>query len=142
ATGNIGREGAGINPLVSDSNCLGANDMGCQPAYFPGYRPINADNAREMEERWNLDPDRASKEVPSESGLDLFRMITAAGDGQLKAMWIVGSNPILSLEEPDSLHVRGALEKLDFLVVQDILLNETAELADVILPASSYAEKE
>jgi predicted molibdopterin-dependent oxidoreductase YjgC len=142
ATGNVGREGAGINPLVSDSNSLGANDMGCQPAYFPGYRPVNADNAREMEERWNLDPDRASQEVPSEPGLDLYRMLAAAGDGQLKAMWIVGSNPILGLEEPDSLHVRGALEKLDFLVVQDILLNETAELADVILPASSYAEKE
>ena len=64
----MGREGAGVNPLVSESNTLGANDMGCQPGMFPGYRPVNADNARELEEKWSTDPDRVIPEVPSEPG--------------------------------------------------------------------------
>lgn len=142
STGNIGRAGAGVNPLVSDSNCLGANDMGCQPGYFPGYRPVNADNAREMEELWSADPDRVAPEVPADPGVDLLHMIEAAELKGIKAMWIVGSNPVLSAEQPESNGVREALKKLDFLVVQDIFLNETAELADVILPAASFAEKE
>jgi predicted molibdopterin-dependent oxidoreductase YjgC len=138
-TGNIGRAGAGVNPLVSDANCLGANDMGCQPGYFPGYRAVNADNAREMESLWAVSE---GNEVPGDAGLGLAGMIEAAAQGQLKAMWIAGANPVLSLGEPDSNRVRDALRDLDFLVVQDIFLNETAELADVVLPASSYAEKE
>ncbi len=138
-TGNIGRAGAGVNPLVSDSNCLGANDMGCQPGYFPGYRPVSADNAREMEALWGADEDH---EISGDPGLDMASMIAAAEQGQLKAMWVVGSNPALSLETPDSPRVVEALKKLDFLVVQDIFMNETAQIADVVLPASSYAEKE
>jgi predicted molibdopterin-dependent oxidoreductase YjgC len=142
ATGNVGREGAGVNPLVADTNCLGANDMGAQPGYFPGYRPVNADNARIMEELWTANMDRKAPEVPSEPGLDLLGMLNAADTGDIKAMWVVGSNPVLTVEEWDSARVRTALEKLDFLVVQDIFMNETGEIADVILPASSYAEKE
>lgn len=142
ATGNIGRLGAGVNPLVSDSNCLGANDMGCQPSLFPGYRPVNADNARELEELWAIDPGRTAPEAPSEPGLSLGAMMAAASTGDIKAMWVVGANPVLGLEEPQANKVRDTLGKLDFLVVQDIFVNETAELADVILPASTFAEKE
>lgn len=142
STGNIGREGAGVNPLVADFNCIGANDMGAQPAYFPGYRPVNADNARVMEELWTTSADRKAAEVPSEPGLDMLGMLTAVSTGDIKAMWVVGANPVLSVEMPDSDQARETLKKLDFLVVQDIFMNETAELADVILPASSYAEKE
>jgi predicted molibdopterin-dependent oxidoreductase YjgC len=141
ATGNVGREGAGVNPLVSDANSLGANDVGAQPSYFPGYRPINADNARELEELWAV-AGSADMEVPAEPGLGLAAMMAAAFDNELNAMWIVGSNPAAGLDEPEAAKVRQALEKLDFLVVQDIFVNETAELADVILPASSYAEKD
>jgi formate dehydrogenase (NADP+) alpha subunit len=142
ATGNVGREGAGVNPLVSDANCLGANDMGCQPGMFPGYRPVNADNARELEELWSPGPDRATPEVPAEPGLGLAAMLAAAYDSDIKAMWVVGANPVIGLDEANAGQVREALRKLDFLVVQDLFVNETAELADVILPASSYAEKE
>lgn len=138
-TGNIGREGAGVNPLMCDANSMGAADMGCRPDFFPGYRPVNADNAREMEELWSAGE---GYEVPSEPGLGLLQMIGAAESGELKAMWVVGANPVIGLDEADSDRVRAALEKLDFLVVQDIYMNETAELADVVLPASSYAEKE
>lgn len=142
ATGNIGKLGAGINPLVSDANSLGANDMGAQPSYFPGYRPVNADNAREMEELWTVSMDRAVPEIPAEPGLSLAAMLAAAWDGELKAMWVVGANPVIGLDEAKSSSVREALQKLDFLVVQDMFMNETAELADVILPVCSYAEKE
>jgi formate dehydrogenase major subunit/formate dehydrogenase alpha subunit len=142
ATGNVGREGGGVNPLVADTNCLGANDVGAQPDYFPGYRPVNADNARVMEELWTANMDRKAPEVPSEPGMDLLGMLNAADTGDIKAMWVVGANPVLTVESWDSGRVRSALEKLDFLVVQDIFMNETGELADVILPASSYAEKE
>lgn len=142
ATGNIGREGAGVNPLVADFNCMGANDMGAQPGYFPGYRPVNADNARAMEELWTAGADRKSSEVPSEPGLDMLGMLNAVNTGDVRAMWVVGANPVLSVEAPDSAQVRETLKKLDFLVVQDIFMNETAEMADVVLPASSYAEKE
>jgi predicted molibdopterin-dependent oxidoreductase YjgC len=142
STGNVGRPGAGVNPLVADANSMGANDMGCQPGYFPGYRPVNADNAREMEELWSAGLDRAAPEVPAEPGLGLAAMLAAAWTGDVKAMWVIGSNPVLGMDEPASGQVREALKKLDFLVVQDIFMNETGELADVILPASSYAEKE
>jgi predicted molibdopterin-dependent oxidoreductase YjgC len=141
-TGNIGRAGGGVNPLVKSSNSMGAIDMGLQPGYFPGMRPVTADNAREMEELWNVDPDRASSEVSADPGLSLTQMVDAADMGEIKAMWVVGSNPVLSPDMPDSDRVRAALDKLDFLVVQDIYMNETGEIADVILPASSYAEKE
>ena len=141
-TGNVGRAGAGVNPLVCDTNSLGANDMGCQPGYFPGYRPVNADNARELESLWAVDPDRAAPELSGDPGLDFASMLDAAEAGQLKALWVVGSNPVLAMGEPNSDRVREALKKLDFLVVQDIFMNETAEIADVVLPAASYAEKD
>lgn len=142
ATGNVGRPGSGVNPLVSDSNCMGANDMGCQPGFFPGYRPVNADNAREMEELWAANPDRPAPEAPSEPGLDLNAMLAAAQEGRLKAMWVVGSNPALSVDAPNGERNLNALKKLDFLVVQDIFINETGDIADVVLPACSFAEKE
>lgn len=141
-TGNVGREGAGVNPMVSDSNSMGANDMGCQPGMFPGYRPVNADNARELEELWSLDPDRASQEVPSEPGLSLANMIEAIESGDIRALWVVGSNPVLGSDNADTARVEAALAKLDFLVVQDIFFSETAQHAHIILPAATYAEKD
>lgn len=141
-TGNIGKQGAGINPLVSDTNSMGANDMGCQPGMLPGYRPVNADNARELEELWSLDPDRASQEVPSEPGLSLANMLEAIESGDIKALWVIGSNPAISSDFPDSDRVQKALAKLEFLVVQDLFFSETAQHAHIILPAASFAEKE
>jgi predicted molibdopterin-dependent oxidoreductase YjgC len=140
-TGNVGREGAGVNPLVSESNSMGANDMGCQPGMFPGYRPVNADNARELEEKWST-PDRTVPEVPSEPGLDLAGMLAAIESGDIKALWVVGSNPVLGSDNPDAMQIRQTLSKLDFLVIQDVFVNETAEYAHVILPASTFAEKD
>jgi predicted molibdopterin-dependent oxidoreductase YjgC len=141
-TGNIGREGAGVNPLVSESNSMGANDMGCQPGMFPGYRPINADNARELEEKWSTDPETTIPEVPSEPGLNLASMLEAIDSGDIKALWVIGSNPVLGSDNPDVMQVRQTLSKLEFLVVQDVFVNETAEYAHVILPASTFAEKD
>ncbi len=141
-TGNVGREGAGVNPLVSESNSMGANDMGCQPGMFPGYRPVNADNARELEEKWSTDPDRVIPEVPSEPGLSLAAMLDAIDSGDIKALWVIGSNPVLGSDNPDAMKVRQTLSKLEFLAVQDVFVNETAEYAHVILPASTFAEKD
>lgn len=133
-TGNVGRRGTGVDPLRGQNNVQGACDMGGLPNFFPSYQLVFDDEARtELEKHWGT-------KLPSKPGLTLTEMMKAAEDGAVKGMYIMGENPVLS--DPDSNHVRTALKTLDFLVVQDIFLTETAELADVVLPAASFAEKE
>jgi formate dehydrogenase alpha subunit len=136
-TGNLGRECTGVNPLRGQNNVQGATDMGCVPDFYPGYQKVNIPGIKEKFEMAWL-PWGAS--LSSNTGLTATEMSGAAMNGSIKAMYIMGENPVLS--DPDMKHTINALKKLDFLIVQDIFLTETAELADVILPAACFAEKE
>jgi len=132
-TGNIGRPGTGVNPLRGQNNVQGACDMGGLPDYLPGYARVSDEDSRARFERaWEV-------ELPSEPGLTLVEMINACGEG-IRAMFIMGENPLMS--DPDLNHVREQLEKLDFLVVSEMFMSETAEMADVVLPAASFAERD
>ncbi len=133
--GQIGRQGAGIFPLRGQNNVQGACDMGALPDYFPGYIPVDKTpvNAK-LAQHWKM------KELPSKPGLTMVEMINAAAEGKLKALYIVGEEVVIS--NPNSDHVCKALQQLEFLVVQDIFLTETAKLADVVLPGACWAEKE
>jgi formate dehydrogenase alpha subunit len=133
-TGNLGKPGAGVNPLRGQNNVQGACDMGALPNVFTAYQRVTDAAAREkFENAWGLP-------LPDKNGLTVVEMLNAAHAGSVNAMWIIGENPAMS--DPDSHHVRQALEHLDFLVVQDIFMTETAQLADVVLPAVSFAEKD
>ena len=134
ATGNIGRPSTGVNPLRGQNNVQGACDMGALPNVLTGYQPVSNPDARTLfQNKWGLP-------LPETEGLTLVEMMTSAGNGIVKGMVVVGENPMIS--DPDINHVQEALEALELLVVQDIFMTETAELAHVVLPASSYAEKE
>jgi len=133
-TGNVGRPGSGVNPLRGQNNVQGACDMGALPNVFPGYQAVSDETVRKrFEEAWGvaLDP---------EPGLKLTEMMPAAAVGQIKALYMMGENPVLT--DPDGNHIIEALTNLDLFVFQDIFLNETAQLADVVLPAASFAEKD
>lgn len=133
-TGNLGRESTGVNPLRGQNNVQGATDMGCIPNFYPGYQKVDLEGVRQkFEMAWGT---RLSKKI----GLTSTEMIHAALKRKLKALYIMGENPVIS--DPDINNTIKALKKLDFLIVQDIFLTETAELADVVLPAACYAEKE
>lgn len=133
-TGNLGKHGAGINPLRGQNNVQGSSDMGCNPHFLPGYQRVDVeDGRRRCEEVWQ-------QPIPAKPGLTATEMTEAMLDRRILGMWIMGENPALS--DPNMQHIRQAFEKLDFLVVQDIFLTETAELADVVLPAASFAEKD
>jgi len=133
-TGNLGKPGAGLNPLRGQNNVQGASDMACAPVFLPGYQRVDNDEARaRFEELWG-------GPLPAKVGLTATDMTQAMIDGTIDAMWIMGENPVMS--DPNINHARKALESVKFLVVQDIFLTETAELADVVLPAAAYAEKE
>lgn len=133
-TGNIGKESAGINPLRGQNNVQGACDMGGLPADLPGYQKvIKPEVISKFEKAWGV-------ELSSKVGLTLSEMMDEAAHGNIKMLYVFGENPMVS--DPDINHVKHALEHLDFLVVQDIFMTETAELADVVLPAASFAEKD
>ncbi len=133
-TGNIGREGTGVNPLRGQNNVQGACDMGALPNVLPGYvRVDDKDGRKKMEEAWGV------KKLPDKPGLTAPEMIDAAANGDIKAMFILGENPMLS--EANLVHTEIGLGNLDLLVVQDIFMTETANLADVVLPGASFAEK-
>ena len=133
-TGNLGRKSTGVNPLRGQNNVQGATDMGCIPDFFPGYQKVNIPGVKQkFQTIWGV---RLSDKI----GLTATEMTKAAFEGSLKAMYIMGENPALS--EPDINHTIKTLKKLDFLVVQDIFMTETAELADVVLPAACFAEKD
>jgi formate dehydrogenase alpha subunit len=132
-TGNLGKEYAGVNPLRGQNNVQGATDMGCVPNMYPGYQRVSVPAVREkFQALWNA-------KLSDQEGLTATDMVTAADAGRLKALFIMGENPAVS--DPDTTHTIKALQKLDFLVVQDIFLTETAELAHVVLPGVSFAEK-
>jgi formate dehydrogenase alpha subunit len=133
-TGNLGRESTGVNPLRGQNNVQGATDMGCLPDFYPGYQKVNIPGIKQkFETAWGT-------KLSDKIGLTATEMINAAFKGKLKASYIMGENPVLS--DPDIKHTIKALKKLEFLVVQDIFLTETAELADVVLPAACFAEKD
>jgi formate dehydrogenase major subunit/formate dehydrogenase alpha subunit len=133
-TGNLGRPGTGVNPLRGQNNVQGACDMGALPNVYPGYQQVADDAIREkFEKAWDA-------KLPPKPGLTAVEMIDAAAEGKVRALYVMGENPMLS--DPDVTHVEKALEKIDFLVVQDIFLSETAALADVVLPACGFAEKD
>jgi len=134
-TGNLGRPGTGVNPLRGQNNVQGACDMGALPNVYSGYQKVTDPDVRaKFEQAWSV------ALLPAEVGLTVTTAINAAADGELKALYVMGENPMMS--DPDQNHVREALEKLEFLVVQDIFLTPTTEFADVVLPAASYAEKD
>jgi formate dehydrogenase major subunit len=132
-TGQIGRRGTGLHPLRGQNNVQGASDVGLIPMFFPDYHATGNDAYRGALERlWgaSLDPAR---------GLTVVEIMKAAGRGEIRGMYIMGENPAMS--DPDLNHARAALAKLEHLVVQDLFLTETAFHADVVLPASAFAEK-
>ncbi|MHC4939600.1 MAG: formate dehydrogenase subunit alpha [Planctomycetota bacterium] len=133
-TGNIGKSGAGLHPLRGQNNVQGASDAGLIPMVYPDYQPVGDPDVRsKFESAWGVALD-------SEPGLTVVEIMKAALDGSIKGMYMLGENPFLS--DPNINKVRSALSNLDFLVVQDIFLTETAEFADVVLPATSALEKE
>ncbi len=134
-TGHLGRPGTGIMPLRGQNNVQGACDMGALAEFYPGYRKADdPETAKFFEKAWGVSG------IPIGRGLTATEMIDAAGNGEIKAMYIVGEDPANS--DPRSSHTRDALENLDFLAVQDIFMTATAQLADIVLPASVWAEKE
>ncbi len=134
-TGNIGKIGSGVNPLRGQNNVQGACDMGALPTDYPGYQKVgNMDAQQVVEQNWTCTLDGCAP------GLTVVEMIHAAADGNIKAMYITGEDPVLS--DPDTNHVIEAMENLDFLVVQDIFMSETAKYADVVLPALGWGEQD
>lgn len=133
-TGNIGKPGAGVDPLRGQNNVQGACDVGALPNFYTGYQRVIDDAARaKFENAWGA-------KLSSQVGLTVGEMFQAARKGQVKAMWIIGEN--VAMSDPDAHHVIEALNKLDFLVVSELFMTETAQLADVVLPVASFAEKD
>jgi len=133
-TGNVGVLGGGVNPLRGQNNVQGACDMGGLPNVFSGYQPV-ADEAanQKFSQAWG-------KDLPQKPGLTITDMFPAIEEGKIKALYVVGENPMLS--DPDLRHIEEALKKLDLLIVQDIFLSQTAKLAHLVLPGTSFAEKD
>ncbi len=132
--GQVGRPGTGLHPLRGQNNVQGASDAGLIPMFLPDYQSVTDDGVRSrFTEVWN------SEDFSNQKGLTVVEIMDAIHAGQIKGMYILGENPAMS--DPDVDHARDALAKLDHLVVQDIFLTETANYADVILPASAWPEK-
>jgi formate dehydrogenase major subunit len=132
--GNVGIEGGGVNPLRGQNNVQGACDMGGLPNVYPAYQQVaNEDVRKKFEAAWGA-------KLSAKPGLTLMEMMAAAGSGAIKALYIMGENPLLS--DPDLHHVKKELQKLELLVVQDIFPTETTQMADVVLPSASFAEKD
>jgi formate dehydrogenase alpha subunit len=132
-TGSLGAEGAGVYVLARENNQNGAMDMGTVPNLLPGRMPLEEDAVRKTwEKNWKV-------KISPDPGLNMNRIIAAAESGQLKALYIMGENPLRSLPQKD--RVKAAIEKLEFVVVQDILNNEIVKLADVALPGAAASEK-
>ncbi len=133
-TGQIGQPGRGLHPLRGQNNVQGASDAGLIPMMLPDYQLVADDAVRaRFADRWG-------QELPAEPGLTVVEIMHATERGDIKGMYVMGENPAMS--DPDLQHARKALSMLDMLVVQDIFPTETAMLADVILPASAFAEKD
>ena len=133
ATGQVGKPGSGISPLRGQNNVQGCGDAGCLPDQLPGLQGIGAEVVRKFADAWG-------GELSAAPGLTATEMIEEAAVGRLDCMYVVGENPLLS--EPHLAHAEEAIDRLKFLVVQEIFMTETAERADVVLPSTSFAEKE
>lgn len=134
-TGNVGRPGTGVNPLRGQNNVQGACDVGALPNVFSGYQKVSDEAVlKKFSTAWKTD------KLSSNPGLTVTDAIDRAAEGNLKAMYVMGENPVMS--DPDQNHVREAMEKIEFLVVQDIFPTDTSEYADVVLPAACFAEKD
>ena len=131
-SGQLGKPGNGVSPLRGQNNVQGCGDAGCLPNSFPGYQLLAA-NLEKFRRAW-------AGPLPEEDGLVATEIVESMLDGRIKAAWVTGENPLLS--EPDLHHAEKAFAKLEFLIVQDIFMHETAEVADVVLPAASFAEKD
>ncbi len=133
--GNVGRPGSGLNPLRGQNNVQGGGDMGALPGRLPGFQDLTDPQVRQkFEHAWGVS-------ISPEPGYDQTQMFDAIADGRLKGLFVIGENPVQS--DANARHVRSLLQNLDALVVQDIFLTATAEMADVVLPASvSFAESE
>jgi formate dehydrogenase major subunit/formate dehydrogenase alpha subunit len=134
-TGHLGYESTGLNALRGQNNVQGLNDAGANPAYLPGYQPVDSPEIREkFEARWGVS-------VPENPGYRLDQMMSGLHDGRIRALYLIGENPAQT--EPNAHHVEEGLADLDFVVAQDLFLNDTStKYADVVLPASSFAEKD
>ncbi len=133
--GHLGRPGTGVNPLRGQNNVQGACDMGGLPNVHTAYQPVTSlDAKKKMEEAWGV------TDLPTTIGMKVTDMIPAALEGKIKALYIIGENPLVS--DPDLDHAERCIKNLDFLVVQDIFMTETAQLADVVLPSRCFAEKD
>ncbi len=133
--GNIGVDGGGVNPLRGQNNVQGACDMGCLPNVFSGYQPVtDENNIKKFAAAWG------ELKIAPKPGLTLTEMFDGAESGKIKAIYVMGENPVLS--DPDQQHLEHCIGCLDFFVVQDIFLTETAMLADVVFPSTCFAEKE
>jgi formate dehydrogenase major subunit len=133
-TGQVGRPGSGLHPLRGQNNVQGASDAGLIPMFLPDYQPVVDDGVRSAFTKvWE------SADFSNEKGLTVTEIMDAVHEGKIKGMYVLGENPAMS--DPDVEHARAALAKLDHLMVQDIFITETANYADVILPASAFAEK-
>jgi len=133
-TGNVGKESTGVNPLRGQNNVQGACDLGALPNVYPGYQPVEDSKIQaKFEKAW-------VKELSGNKGLTVVEIFHAVETGDIKAIYIMGENPALS--DPNLNRTRKALETVDFLVVQDIFLSETAQYADVVLPSFCFAEKD
>jgi formate dehydrogenase alpha subunit len=131
-TGHLGRPSTGVNPIRGQNNVQGACDMGALPNVYPGYQKVPELKVKaKFEDAWGVP-------LSGEVGLTIPEMFDAANAGRVKAMYILGENPVLT--DPNANHIKAGLAKLEFLVVQELFLTETAEYADVILPAASFAE--
>jgi formate dehydrogenase alpha subunit len=133
AAGQMGFPGSGISPLRGQNNVQGCGDAGCIPTNLPGYAPYAAEHLDRFEQAWGVRP-------PGDPGMVVTDMVEGCLDGRIRAMYVVGENPLLT--EPDLHHAEKALDQLDLLVVQDLFMHETAERAHVFLPAAAFAEKD
>ncbi|MBI5840487.1 MAG: formate dehydrogenase subunit alpha [Chloroflexi bacterium] len=136
-TGHIGRDGTGLNPLRGQNNVQGASDMGAMPFHYPGYMRVdNEANAAKWEKTWNIEPGGLSRKL----GLTTTEILGHAHEGGIRSLYIMGENPMMS--EPNLNVTRQHMEQLEFLVSQDIFINESGAYADVFLPATPFAEKD
>ena len=133
-TGNIGKKGVGLNPLRGQNNVQGAADMGVQPHQGAGYMDVNNSEIQQYyAKKYGV------AKMPEREGLKIPEMINATIQGNFKALWIMGEDTLMT--DPNSNHIRKAFEKLDILIVQELFMSATAEMADIVLPAASYFEK-
>ncbi len=133
-TGHLGKEGCGVNPQRGQNNVQGACDMGALPGDYPGYQKVvNPEAQAKFEKAWGV-------KLSEKPGLTIPDMMDAAVEGKLKAMYVLGEDPVMT--DPDANHIKKAFNAMEFVVVQELFMSETAKLADVILPGASFAEKD